>query len=243
MCPQHPRVRNGPHRSSRRHPPGRASSPPRSRPRAMPGARRCSPRACSDRMRRAPALWPRRSGSLCSNSVQMAASARWRRSSATTRRQPPRACAGSGRCGPDLRRSSPPRGRKPADRSGEARADAIRTAVSSVRTRSDSRGAARPGAVDAAGRCGRAEGTVLGASFGLLPLPTAAHRASGGAEPIRGQPSSLRAGRCLAGSTGTLLEVIFVLALAHRRRGPSMIMRISTPPWSGSSGREHQPAG
>jgi energy-coupling factor transporter ATP-binding protein EcfA2 len=62
------------------------------------GAGRCSPPACSDRMRQAPALWRRRSGSPCSSLVPMAALAGWRRSSATTRRRPRRGCAGSARC-------------------------------------------------------------------------------------------------------------------------------------------------
>ena len=59
--------------------------------------RRCSPPACSDQMRRASALWRRRSGSPCGSSVPMAAPAGWRKSSATIRRQPPSACARSGR--------------------------------------------------------------------------------------------------------------------------------------------------
>jgi len=53
--------------------------------------------SCSGRMRWAPALRPRRSGSPCGSSVPMGASAGWRRSPATIRRQPPSARAGSGR--------------------------------------------------------------------------------------------------------------------------------------------------
>ena len=55
------------------------------------------PRACSDRMRRVPRLWRRRSGSPCSSSVSAAEPGEWRRSSATIRRQPSSACAGPGR--------------------------------------------------------------------------------------------------------------------------------------------------
>jgi len=92
-----PATASRPGRRPAGNPIGRYRAPRRGRSSTREGGR-CSPPACSGRMRQAPTLWRRRSGSPCSSSVPMAALAGWRRSSATTRRQPPSVCAGSGRC-------------------------------------------------------------------------------------------------------------------------------------------------
>jgi hypothetical protein len=69
------------------------------------GAWHCSPPGCSDRTRRPPLLWRRRSWPRCCSSASAAAKAGWRRSSATTPRQLLSACAGSVRYPADRRRS------------------------------------------------------------------------------------------------------------------------------------------